>query len=51
VAWTNMRAARSVTDWSRRGAVVRLHIGLEAPADLTADLARGFAALNAEAAG
>ena len=45
VAWTNMRAARSVTDWSPRGAVVRLHIGLEAPADLTADLARGFAAM------
>ncbi len=51
VAWTNMRAARSVTDWSGRGAVVRLHIGLESPADLTADLARGFAALNAQATG
>jgi cystathionine beta-lyase len=45
VAWTNMRAARSVTDWSGRGHVVRLHVGLEAPADLVADLARGFAAL------
>ena len=44
VAWTNMRAARSVTDWSRRGAVVRLHIGLEAPADLLADLAQAFTA-------
>ena len=45
-----MRAARSVTDWSQRGAVVRLHVGLESPEDLTADLARGFAALNAEGA-
>jgi cysteine-S-conjugate beta-lyase len=40
-----MRAARSVTDWSARGAVVRLHIGLEAPADLQRDLAQGFAAM------
>ena len=46
VAWANMRAARSVTDWSARGAVVRLHVGLEAPSDLLADLERGFAALN-----
>jgi cystathionine beta-lyase len=45
VAWTNMRAARSVTDWSGRGHVVRLHVGLEAPADLVADLTRGFTAL------
>ncbi|WP_208512046.1 cystathionine beta-lyase, partial [Variovorax paradoxus] len=44
VAWANMRAARSVSDWSARGAVVRLHVGLEAPADLVADLGRGFAA-------
>jgi cystathionine beta-lyase len=49
VAWTNMRAARSVTDWSKRGAVVRLHVGLEAPADLTADLAHGFDAMKASA--
>ncbi len=47
VAWANMRAARSVSDWSARGAVVRLHVGLEAPADLVADLGRGFAALHA----
>lgn len=46
VAWANMRAARSVTDWSARGAVVRLHVGLEAPSDLLADLARGLAALD-----
>jgi len=42
-----MRAARSVTDWSARGAVVRLHIGLEAPADLLADLAQAFTAAKA----
>lgn len=42
----NMRRARSVTDWSARGAVVRLHIGLEDPADLIADLTRGFQALD-----
>jgi cystathionine beta-lyase/cystathionine gamma-synthase len=47
VAWTDMRAARSVTDWSRRGAVVRLHVGLEAPSDLLRDLECGFAALGA----
>ncbi len=28
------------------GALVRLHIGLEDPADLVADLARGFTALG-----
>src|SRR6218665_1557318 len=42
-----MRAARSVTDWRARGAVVRLHIGLEAPADLLADLAPAFTAAKA----
>jgi cystathionine beta-lyase len=51
VAWANMRAARSVSDWSARGAVVRLHVGLEAPADLVADLGRGFAAAGAGEAG
>ena len=51
VAWANMRAARSVRDWSARGAVVRLHVGLEAPADLVADLGRGFAAAGAGEAG
>jgi cystathionine beta-lyase len=28
------------------GPLLRLHIGLESPADLIADLERGFAALN-----
>lgn len=41
----DMRRARSVADWSGRGQVIRLHVGLEDPADLTDDLARGFAAL------
>ncbi len=41
----NMRAARSVTDWSGRGAVVRLHIGLEDPNDLIADLEQAFGSL------
>lgn len=45
VVLADMRHARSVADWSARGPVVRLHIGLEDPADLTTDLARGFAAL------
>ena len=47
VTLANMRNARSVTDWSGRGQVVRLHIGLEDPADLLADLQLGFAALQA----
>jgi cystathionine beta-lyase len=42
------RAARSVTDWSGRGPFVRLHIGLEDPADLIADLAHSFDALGAQ---
>jgi cystathionine beta-lyase len=37
-------SARSVADWSGRGCFVRLHIGLEDPADLIADLAQAFAA-------
>ncbi|WP_295857714.1 cystathionine beta-lyase [uncultured Xylophilus sp.] len=41
----DMGRARSVTDWRGRGPVVRLHVGLEDPADLLADLARGFDAL------
>lgn len=44
----DMAKARSVADWSQRGPVVRLHVGLEDPQDLLADLARGFAALSAE---
>lgn len=39
-----MTQARSVTDWSARGPVIRLHVGLEDPADLIADLAQAFSA-------
>jgi cystathionine beta-lyase len=45
VVLADMRNARSVADWSARGPVVRLHVGLEDPADLTADLGQGFTAL------
>ncbi|HEY1606049.1 MAG TPA: cystathionine beta-lyase [Allosphingosinicella sp.] len=34
---------RTVTSWRAEGPVVRLHIGLDDPDDLIADLARGFA--------
>jgi cystathionine beta-lyase len=40
---------RTVTTWQAEGPLVRFHIGLEDPADLIADLERGFARL-AEAA-
>ena len=45
VTAVNMQKARSVTDWSGRGPMVRLHIGLEEPADLLADLERALGAL------
>ncbi|MEO8118831.1 MAG: cystathionine beta-lyase [Rhodoferax sp.] len=45
VTLADMRRARSVTDWSDRGQVIRLHVGLEDPADLIRDLTQGFAAL------
>lgn len=47
VTLADMRRARSVADWSGRGQVIRLHIGLEDPADLVRDLLQGFAALAA----
>ena len=37
--------ARTVTTWSSGGPSLRLHIGLEDPQDLIADLAEGFARL------
>jgi cysteine-S-conjugate beta-lyase len=42
----DMHGARSVADWSAHGAMVRLHVGLESPADLIADLAAGLQALK-----
>jgi cysteine-S-conjugate beta-lyase len=37
----NLRGARSAKPWTG-GPLIRLHVGLEDPADLIADLARGF---------
>jgi cystathionine beta-lyase len=39
---------RTAVPWHAEGPVVRFHIGLEDPADLIADLERGFERLNAE---
>lgn len=49
VTAAHMTRARSVTDWSQRGPVLRLHIGLEDPQDLLADLENGFSAFQAPA--
>ncbi len=38
-------ADRGATDWPHQGPLLRLHIGLEDPADLIADLDAGFARL------
>ena len=40
------RTIRTATDWTDPDALLRLSIGLEDPADLIADLERGFAALG-----
>ncbi|HEY9092409.1 cystathionine beta-lyase [Parasphingorhabdus sp.] len=37
---------RTATEWAMKGALVRLHIGLEDPDDLIADLAKGFEQFN-----
>jgi cystathionine beta-lyase len=37
---------RTVTQWDPGGPTIRLHIGLEDPDDLIADLERGFAAMT-----
>lgn len=42
-------AFRSATQWRRDGPLLRLHIGLENPEDLIADLKLGFDRLNAAA--
>ena len=41
---------RTATRWPASGPLLRFHIGLEEPADLIADLERGFARLTASAA-
>lgn len=43
VTVTDLRKARSVDDWSGRGPIVRLHAGLEDPADLIKDMEQAFA--------
>jgi cystathionine beta-lyase len=42
---------RTATHWQPQGPTLRLHIGLEDPEDLIADLARGFAHLGAAGRG
>jgi len=39
--------ARTATSWTPEGPLLRLHVGLEDPADLIADLAQGLARLRA----
>lgn len=46
----NLLNARTLTDWSTRGAILRLHIGLEDPQDLIADLAQGMTYLHESSA-
>lgn len=41
----NIAALRTATQWANDGAVIRLHIGLDDPDDLIADIAQGFAAM------
>jgi cystathionine beta-lyase len=38
---------REAAPWQEKGTLVRLHVGLEDPADLIADLEAGFAAVSA----
>jgi cysteine-S-conjugate beta-lyase len=42
-------ATRTAHPWTEAGALLRLHVGLEDPADLTADLEQGFERLGAAA--
>jgi len=42
---------RTATTWAEPGPLLRLHVGLEDPADLIADLEQGFARLEAAAKG
>lgn len=46
VTAAHMGRTRSVADWSGRGPVVRLHIGMEEPGDLIDDLAGAFGSLE-----
>ena len=42
----NLSQSRTVTDWSGHNQIVRLHIGLEDPTDVIADLEQAFASLR-----
>ena len=42
-------SSRSAVPWKAEGPLMRLHIGLEDPGDLIADLEAGFARVAAEA--
>lgn len=42
----NVAKARTVADWSARGPIIRIHVGLEDAGDLLRDLGCGFAALT-----
>lgn len=44
---SGLKNMRSVTSWPHKGALIRLHIGLEDVEDLIADLEQGFDRLNA----
>jgi cystathionine beta-lyase len=48
---SSLGTARTATKWQAVGPTVRIHAGLEDPADLIADLDAGFARLRGEAAG
>ncbi len=42
----DLAATRTLTDWTSRGPVIRIHIGLEDPADLIQDLEQALATLK-----
>jgi cystathionine beta-lyase len=46
IANLNVQALRTATVWPYQGPLIRLHIGLEDPADLIADLALAFSRFN-----
>jgi cystathionine beta-lyase len=46
-----LKDVRTVRPWMERGTLIRLHVGLEAPADLIQDLEAGFARLGAAVPG
>ena len=47
----DLAQARTVTDWSGHKPIVRLHIGLEDPGDLIADLEEAFARMQTQTKG